>query len=178
MIKSAAVIFFACIIAACSAEKGDITQPLEYQKFLTTVNPEFMITPSEALAWHQYKDKFGPTYSGNKSWHKFLSLTKKKLKALGVKDLAYNKWTYDRWHTSDWPDGSKWSLKSDGRPVQVAHYGAYSGATGAEGITAELALFNPGAEMSTYADKIVVVPVAPHPNPPLKRRLQEMVHLK
>ncbi len=72
MIKTAAVIFFVCILAACSAEKGDITQPLEYQKFLTTVNPEFMITPSEALAWHQYKDKFGPTYSGNESWHKFL----------------------------------------------------------------------------------------------------------
>jgi len=67
MTKKAIVIFFVCILAACSAEKGDIAQPLEYQKFLTTVNPEFMITPSEALAWHQYKVKFGPTYSGNKS---------------------------------------------------------------------------------------------------------------
>jgi hypothetical protein len=168
MIKTTAVIFLVCILTACSAEKSDITQPPDFQNFLTTVNPEFMITTSEAQDWHQYKDQFGPTYSGNKSWHKFLSFTKKKLKALGIKDLTYNKWTYDRWHTSDWPDDSNWTLKSDNRPVKVAHYGAYSGTTGPEGITAELALFNPEAEMSAYAGKILVVPVAPHPEPPLK----------
>ena len=168
MIRTTTIIFLVCILTACSAEKSDITQPPDYQKFLTTVNPEFMLTTTEALAWHQYKDQFGPTYSGNKSWHKFLSFTKKKLKAFGVKDLTFNKWTYDRWHTSDWPDDSNWSLKSDGRTVKVAHYGAYSGSTGPEGITAGLALFNPEAEMSAYAGKIVVVPVAPHPEPPLK----------
>ncbi|MBW2430805.1 MAG: hypothetical protein JRF56_17745, partial [Deltaproteobacteria bacterium] len=167
MIKTTTVIFLVCILSACSAEKTDITQPPDYQNFFTTVNPEFMITTSEALAWHQYKDQFGPTYSGNKAWHKFLSFTKKKLKTLGIKDLTYNKWTYDRWHTSDWPDDGNWSLKSDGRPVKVAHYGAYSGSTGREGITAELAMFNPEAAPSTYAGKIVVVPVAPHPKPPL-----------
>jgi 30S ribosomal protein S31 len=83
MIKTTTVIFFVCILTACSAEKIDITQPPDYQKFFTTVNPEFMITTSEALAWHQYKDQFGPTYSGNKSWHKFLSFTKKKIKNAG-----------------------------------------------------------------------------------------------
>ncbi len=168
MIKTTAVIFFVCILTACSAENSAITQPPDYQKFLTSVNPDYIITTAEAMAWHQYKDQFGPTYSGNKSWHKFLSFTKKKLKALGVKDFIYNKWTYDRWHTSDWPDDSDWSLTSDGRPVKVAHYGAYSGATGPEGITAELILFDPEAEMATYAGKMVVVQVAPHPKPPLK----------
>jgi hypothetical protein len=155
MINTTTVVLLVSILSACLAEKSDITQPPDYQKFLISVHPEFMITPSEALAWHQYKDQFGPTYSGNKSWHKFLSFTKKKLKALGVKDLTYNQWTYDRWHTSDWPDDSNWSLKSDGRQVKVAHYGAYSGSTGRNGITAELALFNPEAAPSTYAGKIV-----------------------
>ena len=168
MVKSTTVICLVVILSACAAEKSDIIQPADHRNFLTTVNPEFMITPAEALAWHRYKDQFGPTYSGNKSWHKFLSFTKKKLKALGVKDLTYNKWTYDRWYTSDWPDDSNWSLISDGRPVKIAHYGAYSGSTGPEGITAGLALFNPEAEASAYAGKIVVIPVAPHPKPPLK----------
>jgi len=167
-ILKTALVVFVCMLAACSAERINITQPKDYQRFLTTVNPEFMITTSEALAWHQYKDQFGPTYSGNKSWHKFLSFTKKKFKALGVENLTANKWTYARWHTSDWPDDSDWSLKSDGRPVKVAHYGAYSGATGPEGITAKLALLNSQAEMSTYSGKLVVVPVAPHPKLPLK----------
>ncbi len=168
MIKTTSVIFLVCIFSACSTDKREITQPTDYQKFLTTVNPEYMITSSEALDWHRYKDQFGPTYSGNKSWHKFLSITKEKLKAFGVQDLTFNKWTYNRWHTSDWPDDSNWSLKSDGRPVQVAHYGAYSGSTDAEGITAEMALFSPQDALSTYAGKILVVPVAPHPDIPLK----------
>jgi hypothetical protein len=168
MIKTTTVIFLVCIFSACSTDKREITPLPEYQKFLTTVNPEYMITTSEALDWHRYKDQFGPTYSGNESWHKFLSITKKKLKAFGVQDLTFNKWTYNRWHTSDWPDDSNWSLKSDGRPVQVAHYGAYSGSTAAEGITAEMALFSPEDALSTYAGKILVVPVAPHPDTPLK----------
>ncbi len=157
------------MLAACAADKINLNQSLDYRQFLTTVNPEFMISTSEALAWHQYKDQIGPTYSGNESWHKFLSFIKKKLKVLGVKDLTANEWTYTRWHTSDWPDDSKWALKSDGRSVKVAHYGAYSGATGPDGITAELALFDPVAKMSNYAGKIVVVPVSPHPKPPFKK---------
>ena len=115
---------------ACSAEKVGIKQPADYKKALTTVNPDFMLTPEEVYSWHQYKDKFGPTYSGNKSWHKFLAFTEKKLKGLGVVDISKNKWTYDRWHTTEWPDDSNWSLKSDGSPVKVAHYAAYSGKTG------------------------------------------------
>jgi len=169
IIPTALILVFAGIMAACTGGKNRIKQPADYQKYLTTINPNFMITPSEAYSWHKYKDKFGPTYSGNKSWHKFLSFTQKKLEKLGVVDITLNKWTYDRWYTSNWPDDSNWTLKSDGRPVKVAHYGAYSGSTGPEGLTARLALFNPKAALSSYAGKIVVVPVAPHPQPPLKK---------
>ncbi|MGD8294234.1 MAG: hypothetical protein PVF37_21140 [Desulfobacterales bacterium] len=173
MIKTTALISLIFILSACAGQQADITSPIDYQRYLTTVNPEFMITSSQALAWHQNKDQYGPTYSGNKSWHKFLSVVKKELRAYGIKDLTFNKWTYNRWYTSDWPDDSSWSLTSDGRSVKVAHYGAYSGSTGTGGITAELVLFNPEAEMSTYEGKIVVVPVAPHPTPPLTEDYQK-----
>ena len=168
IMPAATVFFIVSVICACSAEKGGIKQPADYKKALTTIHPDFMLTPEEAYSWHEYKDKFGPTYSGNKSWQKFLAFTEKKLKGLGVVNISKNKWTYDRWHTTEWPDDSDWSLKSDGSPVKVAHYAAYSGKTGADGITAKMVLFNPKAPMSSYAGKIVVVPVAPHPKPPLE----------
>ncbi len=169
----AAVAVFICLVTACTTEKDRIEQHPDYQRFLTTVNPDYMITSSEALAWHQYKVEAGPTYSGNKAWHRFLSFTEQHLEEIGVKDIAHNAWTYERWYTTDWPDDSQWSLESDGRPVKVAHYGAYSGSTGAEGVTAELILFDPETDMSAYADKIVVVPVAAHPEPPLPEDYQK-----
>ncbi len=173
ILSAAGVVLTICLLWACSVDKGEIRQPVDFKKALTTVNSDLMITPGEAYAWHEYKDRFGPTYSGNKSWHKFLTFTEKKLQGLGVMDITKNKWTYDRWHTSEWPNDSNWSLTSDGRPVKVAHYAAYSGSTTAEGITRELVLFNPKAPMSSYAGKIVVVPVAPHPKPPLNDKYKK-----
>ncbi|NNL76898.1 MAG: hypothetical protein HKO68_11230 [Desulfobacterales bacterium] len=162
------VCFLISIIAACSTQKERVKLPVDYQKYLTTINPDFMISSTEAFDWHKFKDQHGPTYSGNESWQKFLAFTQKKLQAFGVIDISQNKWSYDRWYTSDWPDDSNWSLQSDGRPIAVAHYGAYSGSTGPEGLTAELVLFNPKAPLTAMAGKIVVIPTAPHPKPPLK----------
>ena len=162
------VCFLISLLSACSTQKERVKLPVDYQKYLTTINPDFMITSSEAFDWHKYKDTHGPTYSGNKSWQKFLAFTQKKLQEFGVIDISQNKWSYDRWYTSDWPDDNNWSLKSDGRPIPVAHYGAYSGSTGPEGLTAELVLFNPKAPLTAMAGKIVVIATAPHPKPPLK----------
>lgn len=173
LLAPACVIIFVCVLAACAAEKDEIKEAPDYQKFFTTVNPDFMISTSQAQAWHQQKDEFGPTYSGNKSWHRFMSFSKKRLKEFGVRDIVHNKWTYDRWHTSDWPDDGNWSLTSDGQPVKVAHYGAYSGNTGAEGITAEMILFDPEADLSSYAGKIMVFAAAPHPKPPLEENYKK-----
>jgi hypothetical protein len=114
-----------------------------YANYLTTINPKFMVTPQEALQWHEYKDKGGPTYSGNSSWKSYMVFLEKKLKQHGVVDITKNTWTYDRWYTSEWPDSSNWTLVSDGQPVKVAHFGAYSGSTGADGITRDLALYTP-----------------------------------
>ncbi len=49
---------------------------------------------------------------------------------------------------------------------RVAHYGAYSGSTGPEGITAELVYYDHSDPPDSIEDKIVVIPTKPHPEPP------------
>ena len=34
--------------------------------------------PDEALQWHEYKDKSGPTYSGSPSWKSYMTFSWKK----------------------------------------------------------------------------------------------------
>jgi len=168
VIMPAAIVFFVvCVFLACSAEKGGIKQPVDYKQALTAINPDFMVTPDEAYGWHLYKDKGGPTYSGNASWQSYMALIEKKLDQYGVVDITKNKWSYKRWYTSDWPDDSNWTLASDGQTVKVAHYGAYSGSTGPEGITAKMVLYTPDTPMASLKGKIVVFRTAPHPKPPL-----------
>jgi hypothetical protein len=102
-----------------------------------------------------------------------MAFLEQKLKAYGVVDLIKNTWSYDRWFTSEWPDASGWSLASDGTPVVVSHYGAYSGSTGPEGITAELALYTPTTPAESLKGKIVVFRTAPHPKPPLEEEYKK-----
>ncbi len=162
-----AFLFLIGFLSSCTSGAGGVKKSADYQKYLTTINPEFMITPDEAYAWHVHKDKGGPTYSGNESWQSYMAFIEKRLKQYGVVDITKNKWTYNRWYTSDWPDDTKWSLVADGQPVKVAHYAAYSGSTGPEGITAEMALYTPQTPPESLKGKIVVFRTAPHPKPPL-----------
>jgi hypothetical protein len=167
IIPVAVVFFIVCVLSACSSQKGAIKPPIDYKKALTAIHPDFLITPAEAYEWHLQKDKGGPTYSGNASWQSYMSLLENKFTQYGVVDITRNKWTYNRWYTSDWPDDSNWSLVSDGQPVKVAHYGAYSGSTGPEGITAGMVLYTPKTPLAALKGKIVVFRTAPHPKPPL-----------
>jgi hypothetical protein len=118
-----------------------------------------MITAGEARAWHVAKDSLGgPTFSGSPSWKSFLALAEKELRARGVVDIFRNAWTYERWFTSEWPDDSKWSLHLGGKKVPVASYGAYSGMTPEEGVTAPLAVYQQGMAPGAMRGKIVVIP--------------------
>jgi len=157
---------------ACSPKNVSTEPPKPYQSYLTSVNPDFMVKPDKAYQWHRYKDKGGPTHSGDASWQKFMTFLEKEFKKCGVVDITRNKWTYDRWHTSEWPEDKNWTLISDGTPVKVAHYGAYSGSTGPEGIAAELIYYNPASPPSSIKGKIAVFTTAPHPNPPLDKGYQ------
>ena len=151
----------AALFLAASTESGE---PAPH--FLNQINPHFVVTPEEAHQWHVLKDEGGPTYAGGESWRAFLEFSEEKLREYGVVDLERNPWTYDRWHTSDWPDDTNWTLSSDGRPVVVAHYGAYSGSTPPEGITAELVHYDRANPPKSIEGKIVVLETAPHPAPP------------
>ncbi len=135
---------------------------------LTHISQKYMVTPHEARAWHLFKDEGGPTFSGSPSWRRYLDFMEQKLRSYGVVDIVHNAWTYDRWSTAEWPGDGRWSLTSDGEPVKVASYGAYSGSTGDGGVTAPLAFYDPAKppKASDLAGKIVVFQTAPHPKPP------------
>lgn len=122
----------------------------------TRVDPALMVTAEEATQWHRFKDQHGPALSGNPSWQKFMSLVEDKLREYGAVDIQRNSWTYDYWSTSDWPDNSKWSLKSNGKDVRVANYGANSGSTTAAGKTATLIYYDHKNPPKDIAGKIVV----------------------
>ncbi|UCH21361.1 MAG: hypothetical protein JSU83_23155 [Deltaproteobacteria bacterium] len=165
------LVAFSCLFwTACTyqASTGGQRAQMPYENYLSHINPAFMVTPDEAKRWHVVKDKEGPTYSGSPSWQSYVAFIEKKLNQYGVVDITKNKWTYDRWFTSEWPDDSNWTLVSDGNSVKVAHYGAYSGSTGPEGVIADLALYTPKTPMETLKGKIVVFMTAPHPRPPLE----------
>ena len=117
---------------------------------------DYLIKPAEARRWHALKDKFGPAFSGNRSWRYTMGFVEQGFKKLGAVDVTLNTWTYDRWHTSEWPDESKWSLVVGGKSIQVASYGAYSGSTPAEGITAQLVYYDAANPPSDLRGKIVV----------------------
>jgi len=168
-----AVIVLACVlcVSCMGSQQSGPSEP--YANYITTINPKFMVTPDEAFQWHLYKDKAGPTYSGSPSWKSYMAFLEEKLKQCGVVNITKNTWTYDRWYTPEWPDSSNWTLVSNGQPVKVAHYGAYSGSTGAEGLTGELALYTPNTPPESLKGKIVVFRTAPHPAPPLDKTYKE-----
>lgn len=123
---------------------------------LTKIDPSFLVTRAEALEWHEFKDRHGPALSGNESWTKFMTYVEEKLREYGVVDVTRNSWTYDYWSTTEWPDDSNWSLFVEGQKVRVANYGANSGATGPQGITAPMVYYDHDRPPADIAGKIVV----------------------
>src|ERR1051326_6525698 len=99
-----------------------------------------------------------------------MTFVEKKLKEYGAVDITRNTFTYDRWHTSEWPDDSKWSLVSNGKKIKVASYGAYSGSTSEEGVTAELIYYDAANPPKDIAGKIVVF------QPRFTREMQEGIY--
>jgi hypothetical protein len=85
-----------------------------------------------------------------------MGFVEERLREYGAVDIKRNTWTYDYWSTSEWPDKSKWSLKSNGKDVRVANYGANSGTTSAAGRTAALVYYDHENPPKDIAGKIVV----------------------
>ena len=148
----------ALVIGACS---GPGTS---YDEKLTTLDPAWVVTADEGYEWASVKNDNLPTLTGSPEWLNYMAFLEQKLLEYGVVDTWRNSWEFERWDTSD--DSSDWSLSSDGSTVRVANYGAYSGSTGPDGITAEMIFYDHDNPPESIAGKIVVIPTRPHPDQP------------
>lgn len=150
------------------------------QSAVTThkINPQFMVTPKQALDWHVFKSQCGPTYAGSAGWKRFTDLLISKIPEFGGIDLDYVDIPYDHYIVEDWPDrrthmhdspNAVEKLITDGTPVPVvASYGMTSGSTPREGITARMLFYDPAhpPSASDIAGKILVFETAKYPQPP------------
>lgn len=141
---------------------------------LNHIDLKLLPSADELLRWHSAKDLLGPSLSGNESWKIFLTVIETKLREYGAVDLFKNKFTYDRWHTSEWPDDSHWTLTSNGKAQRVASYGANSGSTPESGVTADLVFYDPENPPASVDGKIVVVQTIPETeDTPADKRIYE-----
>ncbi len=150
IVRLTGALFGALVISGCT--QG----PARESANLTDIRDDWVVSEAEALRWHEIKDEKGPALTGNESWQQFMELVEQELDAAGVVDIERNAWTFDRWQTSDWPDKSGWSLSVAGQGIEVASYGANSGSTGPEGITATLIVNTPDLPPAELEGKIVV----------------------
>ena len=133
---------------------------------LTELHPNWIVTADEAYRWASIKNDNLPTLTGSQQWLNYMRFLEDALAEYGAVDGVKNSWEFERWFTSE--DSRQWSLVSDGAPVRVASYGAYSGSTPAEGITADLIYYDHDDPPKNIEGKIVVIPTRPHPPPPFR----------
>jgi hypothetical protein len=157
------LVFVAGALSFSACDK-DSPQAVDYASQLTTLNPAFAVTPGEASAWARAKDDHLPALTGSPQWHGWLQDLERRFASYGVVDMVHNGWEFERWETSD--DGTDWSLHVDGDAIKVAFYGAYSGSTGPDGITAELVYYDHDNPPDSIEGKIVVIPTRPPPEKP------------
>ena len=157
-ILSIALCFALLGLAACEADNSG------QHPNLTDIRDDWLVTPEEAIEWASVKHKNLPTLPGSSEWLNYMLFLETTLDTYGVVDGTRNAWQFERWQTSE--DSTQWSLSSDGASVRVAHYGAYSGSTGPEGITAELIYYDHDDPPESIEGKIVVIPTMKHPISP------------
>jgi hypothetical protein len=125
---------------------------------LTTIDRALLPTAEHVHAWHVIKDsKGGPTMTGSPSWENYMRLLEKEWRASGVVGIFRNTFPFTRWHTTEYPDDSHWSLQVDGKTITVASYGANSGRTPEAGVTGDLVVYKPGMPDAELAGKIAIV---------------------
>ena len=146
--------------------------------FSPRINPEFLITPEQALSWARFKSEGGPTYGGSPGWRRYTDMLIAEMKRFGAVDLDYVEVPYDHYVVEDWPERQAHNyasgiavekLVSDGVPVPVvASYGMTSGSTPPEGVTAPMLYCDPAhlPAKTEMAGKILVFATQPYPAPP------------
>ena len=121
------------------------------------VRPEWLPDRETIVYWHWEKGRHGAALTGDEGWRHFLQFLEAEFAKAGVIDIERNAWPFRRWQTSHWPDDSRWSLSVGGERVAVASFGANSGATPREGITAPLALYDKDGGPEALRGKIAVL---------------------
>ena len=156
--RIAVLLAISSYLVACEGKPPALSDslPVDHGGYLTDIRDDWILSESEAIRWHEVKDEKGPALTGNPSWQQFLAYVEEQLGEYVVVDIQRNQWTFERWQSSEWPDSSNWSLISDGEAIAVASYGANSGSTGPEGVTAELVYYDNTAPPDDMAGKIVV----------------------
>jgi hypothetical protein len=113
------------------------------------------------------KHNNSPRLTGSPEWYGWMQDLEARFQSYGVVDIVHNGWEFERWETSD--DPTAWSLTIDGEDVWVPFYGAYSGGTGPEDITAELVYYDHDDPPDSIEGKIVITPTRPPPAKPFPR---------
>ncbi|MCR6670415.1 hypothetical protein [Devosia ginsengisoli] len=140
----------------------------DYAAALKTIDDGLMVSEETATNWFEQKASWGPTYTGSVAWTSFMEMIEDHLRVYGAVDIVKNRFPFERWYTTEYPDTSGWSLVSDGRDVNVASYATQSGSTGPDGVTAEMILYDLGLPedqwpaIADLAGKIVVFKQAPY----------------
>lgn len=158
MLRSIFLCSLSLVLISCDSPS------VSYKDKFVTLDSDWLVTTDEAYAWASVKNDNLPTMTGSPEWLNYMAFLEEKLLEYGVVDTLKNSWEFERWDTSD--DSSGWSLHSDGTPVRVAHYGANSGSTGPDGITAEMIYYDHANPPESIEGKIVVIPTRAHPNEP------------
>ena len=151
---------------------------------LKNINPQFMITPDEALDWAIFKSQIGPTYGGSPGANEWMNFIETTMQEFGAIDLITQDMPYQRYVVNDWPDPATHTygsgreiekLVSNGKGVPVvAAYGMTSGFTPTQGVTAQMLYYDPTnpPTAAEIAGKILVFQTVPYPtaqpgvNPP------------
>ena len=147
--------FLLIILVSCSKNEVDSFLPLK---------DSWVVDEQEATSWSMVKSNNLPTLTGSQEWLNYMNFLEESFINYGVIDIHKNKWEFDKWNISE--DPSNWTLSVDGKDIRVAYYGAYSGTTGLEGITAEMIYYDHDNPPSDIKDKIVIIPTRKHPSKP------------
>ena len=145
------------IILASCAQDND-------QNSFLPLNNQWVVDKEEATRWSMVKHDNLPTLTGSPEWLNYMNFLENEFIKYGVTDLYKNSWEFDRWVISE--DEKNWTLSVDNKNIRVAYYGAYSGKTDLDGITAEMVFYDHENPPNDIKDKIVVIPTRKHPEKP------------
>jgi hypothetical protein len=127
------------------------------------VDMNLLMPFAELQAWHEEKDRGGPTFSGGPAWRAHMEFVEQGLRERGIVSLRRESLSYRRWFAADKPRPNERRLKIAGRDIPVASYWAYSGTTGPDGVVAPLLYYTKKTPAEALAGRIVVFDVGQAP---------------